>query len=93
MYILLDSNTVKEIIPDENPVFPGVPIEKRYPPDFVAKLLYVEDDIEVAQNWIYDPESETFSATPVPEPSPEPEPSMVPIVELDVAYREGVNAV
>lgn len=75
MYILLtDENTVSEIIPDENPIFPGVPIEQRYAPDFVAKLLHFPDETEVAQNWVYDPETETFSEPPKPEPEPEPEP-------------------
>lgn len=75
MYILLtDENTVAEIIPDENPIFPGVPIEQRYAPDFVAKLLHFPDETEVAQNWVYDPETQTFSEPPKPEPSPEPEP-------------------
>lgn len=67
MYILLTSeNTVAEIIPDEDPVFPGVPISDRYTPEFVAKLLHVDDNTEVAQNWRYDPETRTFSAPPKP---------------------------
>lgn len=72
MYILLtDKRTVAELIPDENPVFPGVPVERRYAPDFVQKLLHVPDETEVRQNWIYDPETKTFSPPPEPEP-PEP---------------------
>ena len=79
MYILLtDKNTVAEIIPDENPIFPGVPIEQRYAPDFVAKLLHFPDETEVAQNWVYDPETQTFAEPPKPEPSPEPEPEPEP---------------
>lgn len=75
MYILLtENNTVAEIIPDENPIFPGVPIEDRYAPDFVEKLLHVSDETEVAQNWVYDPETQTFAEPPKPEPEPEPEP-------------------
>ena len=60
MYILLRQNTVQEIIPDEDPVFPGVPISERYPADFAAALLHVPDGTEVEQNWGYDPESGTF---------------------------------
>lgn len=61
MYILLTKkNTVAEIIPDEDPVFPGVPIEKRYAPDFIAKLLHFSDDTQVNQKWIYDTETQTF---------------------------------
>lgn len=66
MYILLsDNNTVLEIIPDENPVFPGVPIEERYAPDFVAKLMHMPDSTEVEQNWVYDSAAGTFAPEPV----------------------------
>lgn len=61
-YILLsEQNKVKEIIPGENPVFPGLPIEKRYSADFIARLMPVDDSVEVAKNMIYDPETETFA--------------------------------
>lgn len=61
MYILLTKkNTVAEIIPDEDPVFPGVPIEKRYAEDFISKLLHFPDDTQVNQKWIYDTENQTF---------------------------------
>lgn len=73
MYILLDENNVKEIIPDEDPVFPGVPIGERYAPDFVAQLMHVPDGVRVAQNWVYDPEDGTFSEPPAPEPPVEAE--------------------
>lgn len=80
MYILLNENIVTEIIPDENPVFPGVPIEARYSPAFVSKLIHVDDATDVSQNWVYDAETGTFSEPPEPEPvepgpEPEPEPS------------------
>ena len=88
MYILLtDNNTVAEIIPDENPIFPGLPIEQRYAPDFVAKLLHFPDETEVAQNWVYDPETQTFAEPPKPEPSPEPEPEPEPDLESIKAER------
>lgn len=74
MYIYLtERNTVAELIPDENPVFPGIPVHQRYAPDFVEKLLHVPDDAGVKENWVYDPESGTFSPPPEPEP-PEPGP-------------------
>ena len=102
MYILLsDANYVAEIIPDEDPIFPGIPIERRYAPDFVAKLLHVADDTAVKQNQVYDPETGTFSDPPAPEPIPEPDPDPEPISEpeyistadLDAAYMEGVTGV
>lgn len=99
MYILLsESNYVAEFIPDEDPIFPGIPIEQRYAPDFVAKLLHVADDTAVKQNQVYDPETGTFSDPPVPEPPPEPsepipEPEYISTADLDAAYMEGVNGV
>lgn len=97
MYILLSaSNTVAEIIPDEDPIFPGIPIEQRYAPEFVAKLLHVADDTAVKQNQVYDPETGTFSDPPVPEPPEPPEPSepeYISTADLDAAYMEGVNGV
>lgn len=73
MYILLAKNhTVAEIIPDENPIFPSVPVTARYAPDFVAKLLHVPDDTMVKQNWVYDKETGSFHEPPQPEPKPEP---------------------
>ena len=97
MYILLNNNTVAEIIPDEDPIFPGILIEQRYAPDFVAKLLHVADDTAVKQNQVYDPETGTFSDPPVPEPPPEPtepsEPEYISTADLDAAYMEGVNGV
>ena len=100
MYILLNNNTVAEIIPDEDPIFPGIPIEQRYAPDFVAKLLHVADDTAVKQNQVYDPETGTFSDPPAPEPIPEPEPpepssepEYISTADLDAAYMEGVNGV
>lgn len=76
MYILLsETNAVYEIIPDIDPVFPGVPIEARYAPEFIKNLKYFPDSVEVEQNWVYDPETNTFSTPPEPPPEPEPEPS------------------
>lgn len=67
MYILLDNNAVKEFIPDINHAFPEIPIEKRYPPAFVEKLVYVEDATDILAGYVYDPETETFSPPPEPE--------------------------
>ena len=67
LYILLDEKgTAQELIPDIDPVFPGVPIEERYAPDFVSRLIHVPDDTEVQQRWVYDRESGLFNQ-PIPE--------------------------
>lgn len=94
MYVLLtESSTVAEIIPDIDPVFPGISIEARYTAEFVASLLHVDDETDVQQNWIYDPERGAFAPPPKPEPEPEPVPvDAIPKADLDAAYREGVNS-
>lgn len=90
MYILLyDKSIVQEIVPDEDPVFPGVPVSDRYAPDFVARLKHFDDGMEVEQNWVYDPDTGTFSAPAAPEPEPG---ETIPTADLDAAYREGVNS-
>ena len=67
-YILLSAERiVLEIIPGEDPVFPGVPIGKRYSAGFLAGLMPIEDEVEVEQNWIYDAASGDFSAPAVVE--------------------------
>jgi hypothetical protein len=68
-YILLDDLSVAEIIPAEDPIFPDIPLEERYAPDFIAQLLPVEDTVEVEQNWIYDAGAGTFAPAPEPEPT------------------------
>lgn len=61
MYILLDEKgAVLEIIPDVDPVFPEIPIEERYAPGFVSRLVHAPDDAEVKQHWLYDRESGAF---------------------------------
>lgn len=87
-YIRLNaSNVVMEIILGEDPVFPGIPIEQRYHADFIAALIQTADETEVEQNWIYNPDDQTFSAPPPPEPPPEPE--SVTTEEYTAAYYEG----
>lgn len=60
MYVRLHENIVIELIPDIDPVFPGVPIGERYTPEFTASLLHIPDDTEVEQNWVYDVDSQSF---------------------------------
>lgn len=85
MYILLtDKNTVAETIPDENPIFPGVPIDERYAPDFVNRLIHLPDDTEVAQNWEYDPDTGNFAPPAQPEPAELPDGEAESTPESDV---------
>lgn len=73
MYILLDNNTVKEFIPDINPTFPEIPIEKRYPTAFIERLVYVEEVMDIQEGYVYDPETGVFSPPPEPEYTEEAE--------------------
>lgn len=52
-YIYLVNNIVYEIIPEEHPDFPGIPITERYSEDFLNKCIAVEEDVEVKQGWQY----------------------------------------
>jgi len=70
-YIFLTNNIVHEIIPDLDPVFPGVPIEQRYSPDFLSRCVAVEDAEEPPAGYMYDPQTGTFSAPPEPEETEE----------------------
>ena len=82
MYVRLNQNIVKEIIPDINPTFPGVPIEKRYPESFLKTCIHVEDDTVVRTGMVYNPEDNSFSV-PVVNVTPT-------IVNLDVYKTEKI---
>lgn len=74
MYILLTNNIVTEIIPNENPVFPGIPIDKRYSAEFLAECIALDDATGIRTGMLYDADTQTFS-----EPAPlEPEPATAP---------------
>jgi hypothetical protein len=77
-YVRLNNNVVAEIIPEFDPVFPNVPIEQRYPAEFVKKLVAVDDNVEVRVGMVYDAETGTFSE---PEPVTPSEPPDVPTVD------------
>lgn len=74
-YIHLIENTVMEIVPDENPIFPGIPATQRYAPGFVSRCITADDVSSVQTGMIYDPESKTFSDPPVLELVPQTEPA------------------
>lgn len=60
-YILLtEQNTVAEIIPEFNSIFPDVPIEERYTKEFIKDLIEVDSFVEVQSHWIYDPVTGEF---------------------------------
>ena len=66
-YVYATDGIVREIIPEINPAFQEIPIEKRYTADFLDRCIAVSDDTEVEQNWI----CEGGGFAPPPEPEPE----------------------
>ena len=62
-YIYLIDNTAHEIIPDFDLAFPDIPIKQRFSSEFLAQcIITVSDDVEVKQNYIYNPDAGTFTA-------------------------------
>lgn len=72
MYIHLINNIVTQLIPDIDPVFPDVPISKRYTESFVDKLIHVEDDANVRIGMKYDASTGNFNFPTVEIPHNEP---------------------
>ena len=71
-YVYVDEDfSAGNIIPEEDPIFPGVPIDQRYSAEFLKQCIAVEDSVAEAieAGSKYDPESGTFY---VPEPPPPP---------------------
>ncbi len=83
-YVRLNNNVVAEIIPAIDSAFPDVPIEQRYPAEFVKKLVAVDDSVEVRVGMVYDKETGAFS---VPKP-----PAIEPVpVDLDAAKKQRIS--
>ena len=76
-YIYLQNNVACEFIPEENPLFPGVPISERYAPDFLALCLRRSTEQITAEGikpgMVYDEATDSFAWPPEPEPSDEDE--------------------
>lgn len=76
MYLKLTENIVTEIIPDTDPIFPNVPIEERFPPEYVLELIHADDGAEIYCGMEYNSETGKFA---FPEPSPS---EIIPVEEL-----------
>ena len=58
MYVLLDEYLrVKEFIPEFDEKLPGIPISKRFPPELVESLIYVEDGTNIAEGYKFNEET------------------------------------
>ena len=89
MYVLLDENLrVKELIPDVNPVFPEVPITERYAKQFVDSLIYVDDDVNIAQGYAFNEDTKTWEwqDPPAVETAYVTEPSEMEQLRADVDF-------
>ena len=73
MYAYVINNTVRELIPDIDKVFPSVPIEQRYPADVLDKCVHVADDADVRVGMIYNADTGEFKEPEVVPISPMPE--------------------
>lgn len=71
-YVYINEDfSVGSTIPDEDPIFPGIPVEQRFSAEFLKQCIAVEDSVAdaIEAGSKYDPESGTFY---VPEPPPPP---------------------
>lgn len=70
-YIYLIDNKVHEIIPENDPALPGIPITDRYSADFLAHCVTTDDDTTIEQGWQYIDGKFVKPITPEPEIPPE----------------------
>lgn len=94
----LDGNKVGAMIPQEDPTFPGIPIEERYAAEFLAECVVRSEEQVAAEGidcgMIYDADTDTFSWPELPpEPIPDPNNYIVTSEEAAEAYQGGVNDV
>ena len=79
--VRLKNDLVVEVIPEY-----ALPVAKWYGAAFAAQCIEAPDEVD--QNWIYDPETETWTEPVEPEPVP-----VVPTMEERVTALESASAV
>ena len=52
-YVFVQDSIVGAVIPDKDPVFPGIPISKRYSTEFLSRCVAVKNSVEVQTGWLY----------------------------------------
>ena len=77
MYVFLIGGIAQQMISDEDPVFPGVPIGDRYSAEFLEDCVHVDDSAEVHEGWEY---RDGIFVEPEPPAEPE-EPPDIPVPE------------
>lgn len=73
MYAYIIDKIVREVIPDIDPIFPGIDIKERYSADMLAKCVHVADDADVRVGMIYNADTGEFKEPEVVPISPMPE--------------------
>jgi len=92
-YVFTENNIVRQIIPEIDPAFPGIPITERYTSEFLKQCVAVDEIVKVEINWTYDPKTKAFSP-PKSEPEPEQDPEeriLTLIEELEAAISDAEN--
>lgn len=82
---------VREIIPEFDPTFPGIPITERFHKSIVDTLVEIPAGLDVEEQWAYSEET-GFVAPVTPEPMVPEESSDISEEEATQAYKEGVNS-
>lgn len=85
-YVQLRDQVAVELIPEVDPMFPGVPITERFSKDFLDKC--VTSDTEVTMGYIYDPVGKKFNAPTIVTPE-EPTPTIEVARKLALQRLEG----
>lgn len=84
MYIKLKNNVVTGLIPEDDLLFPGIPIDKRYSAEFLAECIALDDATGIRTGMLYDADTQTFS-----EPAPlEPEPADPPAPDIETVRAD-----
>ena len=52
-YVFVQNGVVGAIIPEEDPVFPSMPIQRRYSAEFLSRCVTVESGVAVESGWMY----------------------------------------
>ena len=93
MYLYItDSGELGSRIPNEDTIFPGIPVEKRFSESFLQNCVYVDDSFvdTITPYTRYNWETGEFYEVdpPDPEPTPEPEPEIpIPSKQREEAYN------
>ena len=52
-YVFVQDSIVGAVIPEKDPMFPSVPISKRYSAEFLSSCAAVKNSVAVEIGWLY----------------------------------------